>query len=87
MEDNFRVYYMKEGQRKQIANIDLKADPKKWHEIEIIMKGAAITASLDGKQYMQVEDSSFSAAGMVGLWIKVDAAAAFDDFIIQEIKE
>ncbi|MEW6237975.1 MAG: hypothetical protein AB1656_21510 [Candidatus Omnitrophota bacterium] len=49
--------------------------------------GAAITASLDGKQYMQVEDSTFPAAGMIGLWTKADAAAAFDDFIIQEIKE
>ena len=82
LEDNFRVYYVKGGRRIQIATADVKLDPKAWHEIEINHRGTKITASLDGKKMIDLEDSTYSEAGMVGLWTKADAATAFDNLTV-----
>jgi hypothetical protein len=83
LEDNFRVYFVKDGRRQQIASADIKADPGTWHEIEIEHLGYRIEASLDGKQVIEVVDSTFTQAGMVGLWTKADAACAFDDLEVE----
>ncbi len=83
LEDNFRVYFVKEGRRKQIASASVKADPGTWHEIEIEHEGNRIEASLDGKKMIEVVDSTFTEAGMVGLWTKADAATAFDDLEVE----
>ena len=60
-----------------------KADPGTWHEIEIEHEGNRIEASLDGKKMIEVVDSTFTEAGMVGLWTKADAATAFDDLEVE----
>ncbi|MFP6647760.1 MAG: hypothetical protein VCF24_29995 [Candidatus Latescibacterota bacterium] len=81
LEDNFRVYFVKDGRRGQIASAEFKADPGTWHEIE--HEGHRIEASMDGKKLIQVSDSTFTEAGMVGLWSKADAATAFDDLEVE----
>ena len=83
LEDNFRVYFVKDGRRRQIASAVVKADPGTWHEIEIEHEGHRIEASMDGKMLIQVSDSTFTEAGMVGLWSKADAATAFDDLEVR----
>ncbi len=40
----------------------------------------------DGKQIFEVEDSTISDAGMIGLWTKADSATLFDDLAYGEIK-
>ena len=85
LEDNFRVYYVKDGRRRQIASANVKADPATWHEIEIEHQGYRIEASLDGDELIEVVDSTFADAGMVGLWTKADAATAFDDLEVEAI--
>jgi len=82
LEDNLRVYYVKEGRRIQLGTADAKADPKLWHEVRIDHRGTRITASFDGKKMIELEDSTFSEPGMVGLWTKADAATAFDDMTV-----
>ena len=84
LEKNFRVYYVKDGQRKQLASVDIKTDPSKWHEIEIEHVGNKIVAEFDDKKVIEIEDSTFTEGGMVGLWTKADAATAFDDFEVEE---
>jgi len=82
LEDNFRLYYVKDGRRIQLGSAEVKADPKVWHEIRIDHRGATIAASFDGKKLIELEDSTFSEPGMVGLWTKADAATAFDDLTV-----
>jgi len=82
LEDNFRLYYVKDGRRIQLGSADAKADPKVWHEIRIDHRGATIAASFDGKKLIELEDSTFIEPGMVGLWTKADAATAFDDLTV-----
>lgn len=36
--------------------------------------------TLNGKTYIELEDSHIKGAGAVGLWTKADSVTAFDDF-------
>jgi hypothetical protein len=78
LEKNFRVYVVREGKRKQLASVDVTADPAAWHTIAIDHAGNRIKASLDGRQLIEVTDDTFSTLGKIGLWTKADAATAFD---------
>jgi len=80
LENNFRVYFVKDGRRRQLGTADVRTDPKVWHEIRIVHKDTQITASFDGKKMIELEDSTFGEPGMVGLWVKADGRTAFDDF-------
>ncbi len=84
LENNFRVYYVKDGRRTQLATADIATDPGKWHEIEIKHVGNKIVAEFDDEKVIEIEDSTFAEGGMVGLWTKADAATAFDDFEVEE---
>jgi len=86
LESNFRVYYVKNGRRKQIAGVRANLDSKDWHEIKIRHVGAMITATLNDKKVIEITNNTFKEAGMVGLWTKADAAAAFDEVEVREIK-
>ncbi len=87
LEDNFRVYYVKNGKRRQIASAKVKADPKKWHEIEVEHVGNTIVAEFDDKKLIEVKDSTFSEAGKIGLWTKADAATKFDKVEVKTEEE
>jgi len=41
----------------------------------------------NGKQLFEVEDSTFSDAGKVGLWTKADSTTLFDQIIYGETKQ
>jgi len=84
LEDNFRVYFVKAGRRTQLASADVETDPKAWHKIEITHVGNHIVAEFDGQKLLELDDDTFPAAGMVGLWTKADAATAFDNFEAEE---
>jgi len=83
LEDNFRLYYVKNGKRKQLSSADVKTDSKAWHKIEIEHKGQKIVAKFDDKKLIEIEDDTFQDAGMVGLWTKADATTAFDNFEVE----
>jgi hypothetical protein len=85
LENNFRVYVVKEGKRKELGSAKVDADASTWHEIEILHKGAQITAEFDDRKLILLEDSTFQDAGMVGLWTKADATTAFDNFEVEVV--
>lgn len=79
LEDNFRLYTVKEGARVQIAGAAVAA-PKlgDWHVLRVVAKGRKIQASLNGRLLIDHEDGSF-ADGYIGLWTKADSVTEFDD--------
>jgi len=79
LENNFRVYYVKDGARKTLDSARVDIPLKKWHTIKIVHKGNHIEGYLNGKKYLDVKDSTFKDAGGVGLWTKADAVTYFDD--------
>lgn len=84
LEDNFRLYYVKNGRRTTLASAHIKLDPKAWHSMKIIQDGEYFKAFLNSKLYLQGKDNHFPNAGGVGVWTKADAQTAFDDLIIKK---
>lgn len=82
LEDNFRVYYVKDSVRKQLDSLDVKLDHKKPHIIFISMVGTTINAMVDD-HLLTLEDDTFAKAGKIGLWSKADAATWFDDLLAE----
>lgn len=86
LEDNFRVYYVKDGSRHQIESSKVVMKAGEWHTMKIEQHGDHIVCSIDGKTYMDVKDdhsSAWGGTGGVGLWTKADATSSFDDFTVR----
>ncbi len=82
LEDNFRIYYIKNGSRRIIASARVKLATGRWHLMKIIVQGNHYTCHLNGHKYLDVRDTHFTKAGGVGLWTKADAVTSFDGFKI-----
>ena len=82
LENNFRLYYVKDGKRRQLDSKNIRLSPSAWHTIKIVHKGNRIEAYLNGKRLLECNDSTFLEAGGVGVWTKADASTYFDDFRI-----
>jgi len=82
LEDNFRLYTVKQGSRKMLESAKVQTDPKAWHRIRIEHDGDEIRCYFDGRALFTVRDGTFPDPGGVGVWTKADAATSFDDFIV-----
>jgi hypothetical protein len=82
LEDNFRVYYVKDGGRHQIESATVKIETGTWHTMRIEQHGDHVVGFLDGKEYLNSKDDHIQAEGGIGLWTKADAASSFDDLKI-----
>ncbi len=86
LEDNYRVYKVVAGRRRQLASADVKAAAGKWHTLRIVQRGSHIQCYLNDKLHLDVKDDTFKKAGQVGLWTKADAVTSFDAFKVAESK-
>ena len=57
-----------------------------WHGLRIDFSGSRFKVLYNGKQLFEVEDSTFSGAGKVGLWTKADSVTLFDEINYGEAK-
>jgi hypothetical protein len=83
LEKNFRLYFVKDGRRKQLATAEATDDTTHWHTIRVVHRVSHIECYLDGEKLLEVDDTTFQAAGQVGLWTKADAATLFDDLRVE----
>lgn len=83
LENNFRIYFIKNEARKILASARIKLLKGKWQEMEIVQNGKHITGYLNGKKLLEVDDNTFTKPGGVGLWTKADAVTSFDDFEVK----
>jgi hypothetical protein len=83
LESNFRVYYVKDGSRKQLASANAEIASGVWHRIRIEHSGEQITCYLDGKKLLDASDDHLPQSGGVGLWTKADAVTTFDDIHVE----
>jgi hypothetical protein len=87
LENNFRLYVVKDGRRKQLGSAEVDAQHDAWHEIEITHRGTKIVAEFDDRKLIELEDDTFQDAGMVGLWTKADATTRFDDIEVEVVDD
>lgn len=85
LESNYRVYYVKEGRRRQLASARLELEAGRWYEIRVTMNGNHIVCYLDGEAMLDVTDDTFARPGMVGFWTKADAVTSFADLAVNTL--
>ncbi len=85
LEDNFRIYRVVKGRRKQLQGASLKVTRGSWHTLRIVAKGDRMEGFYDGKRYLAIRDKTFPR-GKIGLWTKADAVTYFDDLRVRPVK-
>ena len=83
LENNVSLYYTEAGRRKTLKYVDAPVPGKIWHTLRVEFAGRRISVALNGKTYIEYEDSHISGPGAVGVWTKADSVTAFDDFVYQ----
>jgi len=66
--------------RKGGYGVKEKVASGQWHTLRVEFRGSRFKVVFDGKHLFDVEDSTFAAAGKVGVWTKADSVTVFDGF-------
>ena len=88
LEDNVVLYKVENGRRTPLAPVGKpgeygvgKAVPaERWSSLRVAFTGPRFVVSFDSESLFEVEDSTFTDAGRVGLWTKADSITYFDAF-------
>src|SRR5689334_21302189 len=80
LENNVSLYHTTGGKRITIKYVDAPVAKNAWHTLRVEFAGTRIKVALNGKTYIELDDSHIAGRGAVGLWTKADSVTAFDDF-------
>jgi len=88
LEDNVVLYKTVGGTRKVLDIVGRKGgygvkEPvakAQWHTLRVDFKDNHFKVTFDSKHLFDVEDSTFTDAGKVGVWTKADSVTIFKDF-------
>ena len=80
LENNLSLYYTQNGTRHTIQYVDAPVAPLVWHDLRVEFKGTWIKVFLDGKRYIDTQDSHIGGGGSAGIWTKADSVTVFDEF-------
>jgi len=94
LEDNVVLYKTVGGVRSPLDivgrpggyGVDVTVPANQWLVLRVDFKGNRFRVLYNGKQLFEVEDSTFSDAGKVGLWTKADSVTLFDEINYSETK-
>ena len=94
LEDNFVLYKTVNGVSSALDivgrtggyGVSVPVRANIWHSLRVEFKGTRFTASFSGKAMFEVENSTFTDAGRIGLWTKADSVTLFDDVSYRETK-
>ena len=80
LENNVSIYHTTRGSRQTIKYVDAPVAGNQWHTLRVEFAGKRFQVLLDGKLYIDVQDSHIEGPGAVGVWTKADSVTVFDDF-------
>src|SRR2546422_4313032 len=78
-EDNYRLYHVIKGSRRQFAGANFKVTSGEWHELKVECVGNKIICYYDGQTKIEATDETFKEAGKIGLCTKAESRTYFDD--------
>jgi hypothetical protein len=61
--------------------VKAKVPANQWLALRVEFNAGRFKVIYNGERMFEVEDSTFTGAGMVGLWTKADSTTLFDDII------
>lgn len=90
LENNVVLYKVENGKR---TDLPLKGEGRtygkkaavpsgQWSTLRVVAARARFDVYLNGTKLYEVEDSTFTAAGRIGVWTKADSVTQFDDLTI-----
>jgi hypothetical protein len=85
LEDNIRLYRVKDGRREQFGTWDGKVSAGKWHELRADARGDRFEIYWDGKKVIDARDKTFSDAGKIGVWTKADSVTYFKSLKVEPL--
>ena len=85
LEGNVRLYYVKDGSRRQLASFSGAVKSGAWHELQAEVRGDHIQVTWDGAKAIDHHDTTFAGAGRVGVWTKADSVTYFDDLKVEAL--
>jgi hypothetical protein len=86
LENNVRLYHVKDGRRVQFAGWNGKIAKNTWHQLAVEARGDLMVVSFDGNRVIEARDTTFANAGRVGLWTKADSLILFDDLTVTPLR-
>jgi hypothetical protein len=54
-----------------------------WSTLRVVAQGSVFRVFLNGRELFEVEDSTFTGSGKVGVWTKADSVTYFDDLEVK----
>jgi hypothetical protein len=85
LENNVRLYFVKDGRRRQLASWSGKVTANAWHEYRVVVRGDHIEVFWDAAKVLDHRDGTFSEAGKIGVWTKADSVTHFDDLHVEPL--
>lgn len=90
LEDNVVLYKVEKGTRTDLAvkgegrTYGKKAEVPagQWSTLRVVATGPSFEVYFNGTKLYEVEDSTFTQAGKVGVWTKADSVTQFDDLTV-----
>ncbi|MDO8681197.1 MAG: DUF1080 domain-containing protein [Acidobacteriota bacterium] len=90
LENNVVLYKVEKGKRIDLAvkgegrtyGKKAQVPSGQWSTLRVVAAGPRFDVYLNGSKLYEVEDSTFSQAGKVGVWTKADSVTQFDDLTI-----
>ena len=91
LEDNVVLYKVEKGKRTDLPlkgigktyGKKVKVSSGEWGTLWLVAKGNLFEAYFNDKKLYEVEDSTFTNIGKIGLWTKADSYTLFDDLKIE----
>ena len=90
LEDNVVLYKVENGRR---TDLPVRGEGRtygkpaevpngQWSTLRVVANGSLFEVYLNGTKLYEVEDSTFTGAGRVGVWTKADSVTLFDDLSV-----
>lgn len=87
-EENVNLFAFVGGKRKKLAGVPTKAlKAGTWHTLAVSHVGPDIVVTVDGAKLIEHKDTTYAKAGKVGVWVKDDTVAHFDDLEAEAAKK
>jgi tetratricopeptide (TPR) repeat protein len=73
------------GNRIRLKEADAKVAANEWHTLRFEARGSHLKVTLDGRDVIELDDSTLTGPGKVGVWTKADSVTAFDQLRIESL--
>jgi hypothetical protein len=83
LENNIRLYTVRDGKRTELASHDIEVSPNVWYDYRLDVKGDHLQVFWNGQRVLDHHDATFAEAGLVGVWTKADSITHFDNLQIE----